>query len=130
MRTILAKWKAGATKEDLNLTWQTTELDEAFERLVDSFEDDKPHWPIDGLRDRTGLERTLVENLVLLRLDQDHRAVRAAGALRVRRAIEPLRELLRTNTGPTRGEIESIIETLSKLPGPSSAGHRVDVGQN
>lgn len=63
MRTILAKWKAGATKEDLNLTWQTTERDEAFERLVDSFEDDKPHWPIDGLRDRTGLERTLLETL-------------------------------------------------------------------
>jgi hypothetical protein len=114
MRTILARRKAGATTKDLNLTWRIPERDEAFDKLIDSFEDDTPHWPIDGLRDRTGPERALVENLVLLRLDQDHRAVRAAGALHVRRAVEPLRELLRTKTGPTREEIESIVETLSE----------------
>jgi hypothetical protein len=110
--TILAGWNAGATEEELGLTWHSSERDEHFERLVDSFEDNQPEWPIDGLRDRTGRERTLVENIVLLRLDKDHRAVRAARALGVRRAAEPLRELLNNTTEPVRTEIESIIEIL------------------
>jgi hypothetical protein len=112
LRTILTRWQAGATAEDLGLTWHVSERDEHVGRLVDSFEDDQPEWPVEGLRDRTGRERTLVENLVLLRLAEDQRAVRAARTLGVRRAAEPLRELLDTATGAARAEIESIIETL------------------
>jgi hypothetical protein len=115
LRTILRRWEAGATAEDLGLTWRwhIGERDEAVEQLVDCFEDDQPDWPIDGLVGRTGRERTLVENLVLLRLDKDHRAVRAAGALGVRRAVQPLQELLDTTTGPHRTEIQAVIASLS-----------------
>jgi Leucine-rich repeat (LRR) protein len=116
LRMILRRWEAGATAEDLGLTWRWRigERDEAVEQLVDCFEDDQPDWPIDGLAERTGRERTLVENLVLLRLDKDHRAVRAAGVLGVRRAVQPLQELLDTTTGPRRTEIEAVIAALRR----------------
>jgi Leucine-rich repeat (LRR) protein/HEAT repeat protein len=119
LRSVLTRWEAGATAEELDLAWHISERDEAFGQLVGCFEDDQPDWPIDGLRNRAGRERTLVENLVLLRLDQDRRAVRAAAALGVRRAVEPLRELLHTTTGPSRQEVEAVIEELTESPDES-----------
>lgn len=113
LRVLLDRWEAGATREELGLTWQLSERDEAFQRLIDNFESTRQDWPLDGLVDRTGRERVLLENLVLLRLAEDHRAVRAAAVLGVRRAVAPLRELVHLTSAPRRGEIESVIEELS-----------------
>jgi hypothetical protein len=51
---------------------------------------------------------------VLLRLHADRRALRAAGRLGVLRAIEPLRELLGSATGPAREEIQSVLDSLTR----------------
>jgi len=113
LRGILARIDAGETAEDLGLTWHADRKTEPLYSFVESLEGDEPDFPIAGLRDLTGRDRTLVENLVLLRLDKDRRAVRAAGALGVHRAIEPLRELLDKTEGHAHTEIEAVLENLT-----------------
>lgn len=113
LRTILARLDAGETAERLGLLWRADMRIKPLRRLVAALDRDTMNYPVDGLRDLTGRERTLVENLVLLRLHEDRRAVRAAGVLGVHRAIEPLRELHRTAEGHARTEIESVLATLT-----------------
>ncbi|WP_410667713.1 HEAT repeat domain-containing protein [Amycolatopsis sp. cmx-4-68] len=111
LRDVIARWEAGETAEDLGLTWRCGS--KAVHRFVDSIDSGKPDLDTRGLAAVTGRERTLVENLVLLRLHADRRAVRAAGTLRVRRAVEPLRELLASAEGPAKAEIEAVLATLT-----------------
>jgi hypothetical protein len=116
LRDVIARWEAGATVEDMGLTWHSDS--EAVLRLVDSIDSDEADLRTHGLEALTGRERTLVENLVLLRLHADRRAVRAAGTLGVHRAVEPLRELLTTAEGQhVRAEIESVLDTLTGRSG-------------
>jgi HEAT repeat protein len=111
LRQIVARWEAGETAEDLGLTWRCDS--KAVRRFVDSIDSAKPDLRTHEPATLTGRERTLVENLVLLRLHADRRAVRAAGTLEVRRAVEPLRELLATAEGHARAEIEDVLATLT-----------------
>jgi HEAT repeat protein len=113
LRAILARWEAGETAEQLGLTWHADMRTKPLRRFVDSFESTKADFPIEGLRELTGRERVLLENLVLLRLHADRRAVRAAGRLGVRRAIEPLRELLGSAKGHAREEIKAVLDSLT-----------------
>jgi HEAT repeat protein len=112
LREIVARWEAGETAEDLGLTWRCD--DKAVGRFIDSIDSAKPEFRTQGLEALTGRERTLAENLVLLRLHADRRAVRAAGTLGVRRAVGPLRELLATAEGHARVEIENVLATLTR----------------
>ncbi|WP_284740870.1 HEAT repeat domain-containing protein [Amycolatopsis sp. RTGN1] len=112
LREIVARWEAGETADDLGLTWRCDA--KAVRRFADSIDSAKPELRTHGLETLTGRERTLVENLVLLRLHADRRAVRAAGILDVRRAVEPLRELLATAEGHARAEIEDVLATLTR----------------
>ena len=82
-------------------------------RFIESADSGEADLRTDGLERVTGLERTAVENFVLQRLHEDRRAVRAAGTLRVHRAVEPLRELLASAGGAARAEIESVLATLT-----------------
>ncbi|WP_329044961.1 HEAT repeat domain-containing protein [Amycolatopsis sp. NBC_01488] len=109
LREIVTRWEAGEPSEDL--AWRCDS--EAVRRFVDSIDSAEPDLRTPGLETLTGRERTLVENLVLLRLHADRRAVRAAGTLGVHRAVEPLRELLATAEGPARTEIEAVLATLT-----------------
>ncbi|MFD1049328.1 hypothetical protein ACFQ1S_29210 [Kibdelosporangium lantanae] len=111
LRDIIARWEAGAAAEDLGLTWRSN--NKAIHKLVDSIDSAKPNLSTHGLDEVTGRERVHVENLVLLRLDTDRRAVRAAGTLLVYRAVEPLRELHATAEGHARAEIESVLDVLT-----------------
>lgn len=113
LSTILARLDAGETAEQLGLLWRVDRRITPLHRFRDAIDSDTPNYPVDGLQDLTGRERVLLENLVLLRLHADRRAVRAAGALGVHRAIEPLRELHRTAEGDARTEIESVLATLT-----------------
>lgn len=113
LREILARWDAGETAEDLGLTWRADMIDQPLRRFADSIDSGKADFSTDGLDALTGRERTLVENLVLLRLHADRRAVRAAGRLGVHRAVEPLRELLGSSEGHARAEIESVLDSLT-----------------
>ena len=112
LREIVARWEAGETADDLGLTWRCDT--KAVRRFADSIDSAKPELRTHGLETLTGRERTLVENLALLRLHADRRAVRAAGTLGVRRAVEPLRELLATAEGHARAEIEDVLATLTR----------------
>jgi hypothetical protein len=112
LREVIARWEAGETAEDLDLTWRST--NKATSRLIDSIDSDKANLSTHGLEALTGRERTVVENLVLMRLHADRRAVRAAATLRVYRAVEPLRELLASAEGHARTEIESVLDTLTR----------------
>lgn len=112
LREIIARWEAGETAEDMGLTWYCDS--DAVRRLVESIDSGKADLSTHGLEALTGRERTLVENLVLLRLHADRRAVRAAGTIGVRRAVEPLRELLGSAGGHARAEIESVLATLTR----------------
>ncbi|HWO67263.1 MAG TPA: HEAT repeat domain-containing protein [Umezawaea sp.] len=113
LREILAGWDAGESVEDLGLTWRADRGGEPLRRFVESLDSGKAEFAVDGLEALAGRERTLVENLVLLRLHADRRAVRAAGELGVRRAVGPLRELRRSAEGHARAEIESVLEGLA-----------------
>ncbi|MDF5754213.1 HEAT repeat domain-containing protein [Spongiactinospora sp. TRM90649] len=113
LRAILAGWADGRTAEDLGLTWHLDRGNRPLHRFIDAFESRRPEFPLEGLLDLTGRERTLLENLVLLRLHADRRAVRAAARLNVHRAIEPLRELLPSAKGPAREEIETVLAALT-----------------
>jgi HEAT repeat protein len=113
LRTILARLDAGETAAGLGLLWRADMRIKPLRRFIAAFDRDTLNYPVDGVRDLTGRERTLLENLVLLRLHADRRAVRAAGMLGVHRAIEPLRELHRTAEGHARTEIESVLATLT-----------------
>jgi len=116
LRDVIARWEAGETAEDMGLTWHSD--NKAIHRFVDSIDSDKADLHTHGLEALTGRERVLVENLVLLRLHADRRAVRAAGALDVHRAVDPLRELLTTAEGRhVRAEIESVLDTLTGRSG-------------
>jgi HEAT repeat protein len=116
LRDVIARWEAGETAEEMGLTWHSD--NKAIRRFVDSIDSDKADLRTHGLEALTGRERVLVENLVLLRLHTDRRAVRAAGTLGVHRAIEPLRELLTTAEGRhERTEIESVLDTLTGRSG-------------
>ncbi len=110
---ILARRDAGETAENLGLTWRADRDKGSLHRFIESIDRDTLNYPVEGLRELVGRERTLVENLILLRLDRDRRAVRAAGALRIGRAIEPLRELIRTAEGHARTEIQEVLDTLT-----------------
>ncbi|GAB3164147.1 hypothetical protein GCM10027258_85380 [Amycolatopsis stemonae] len=112
LREIVAQWEAGETAEDLGLTWRSQ--NKAVRRFADSIDSGRPDLRTHGLDEVTGRDRTLVENLVLLRLHADRRAVRAAGTLGVRRAVEPLRELLASAEGHARAEIESVLDVLTR----------------
>jgi hypothetical protein len=112
LREIVARWEAGETAEDLGLTWRCDHR--AVGRFIDSIDSAEPELRTPGLETLTGRERTLVENLVLLRLHADRRAVRAAGTLDVRRAVGPLRELLATAEGSARVEIEDVLASLTR----------------
>jgi HEAT repeat protein len=113
LRTILARLDAGETAEQLGLLWQTSTRSKPLRRFVAAFDRDTLNYPVHGLLDVTGRERTLVENFLLVWLHLDRRAVRAAGVLGVHRAIEPLRELHRTAEGHARTEIESVLAKLT-----------------
>jgi HEAT repeat protein len=131
LRAVLAAWKAGATAEDLGLTWQADREHKPLGRLIDDIDSTRTDFRLDGLRELTGRERILVDNLVLLRLHADRRAVRAAGRLGVRRAIEPLRELLGSAKGHAREEILSVLDSLTALGSAGSeefAGSRLWTG--
>lgn len=120
LRAILARIDAGDTAEMVGLTWQVDQSNEPLQRFLDtldtmdSTEDDyQEDYAIEGLEELTGQERTYVENLVLVRLPIERRAVRAAGRLGVRRAVEPLRELLRKTRGDGRREIQSALDSIA-----------------
>jgi HEAT repeat protein len=113
LRAVLARLDAGETAEQVGLLWRADMRVKPLRRLVDALDRDTTDYPVHGLEDLTGRERTLVENVVLLRLHEDRRAVRAAGVLGVHRAIEPLRELHRTAEGHARTEIESVLAKLT-----------------
>lgn len=113
LREILARWDAGESVEDLGLTWRADREATPLRRFVESVDSDRADFSVDGLEALTGRERTLVENLVLLRLHADRRAVRAAGRLGVSRAVEPLRELRGSAEGHALAEIESVVEGLT-----------------
>lgn len=114
LRGILTRLDAGETAEDLGLTWDADREAEPLYSFIESLESTEPDLAVAGLENLTGRERTLVENLVLLHLDRDHRAVRAAGRLSVHRAIEPLRELHESAEGDDRVEIEAMLATLTR----------------
>jgi len=116
LRDILARWDAGEPAERLGLTWSADTRGTPLRRFVADFDSDRADFRTEGLDALTGRERTLLENLVLLRLHADRRAVRAAGTLGVRRAVEPLRELLRSAQGHARAEIESVLDQLTRSP--------------
>lgn len=113
LRAILAAWDAGATAEDLGLTWEADRARKPLRQFIDDIDSTRADFRVDGLDGLTGRERVLVDNLVLLRLAADRRAVRAAGRLGVRRAIEPLRELLGSAKGHAREEILSVLDSLT-----------------
>jgi HEAT repeat protein len=114
LRAVLARWEAGETADELGLAWRASERNKPLRRFTDSLDSGRADFPVEAVMELTGRERIVVENLVLLRLHEDRRAVRAAGSLRVHRAVEPLRELLGSATGHARAEIESVLETLTR----------------
>jgi hypothetical protein len=115
LRAILARWEAGENAQELGLTWHAGDQAEPLRGFLESLGGDDEDYPLDGLRELTGRERTLVENLVLIRLDKDAQAVRAAAHLGVHRAIEPLRELLQRAQDHSRAEIRSTLDSLTSV---------------
>jgi HEAT repeat protein len=113
LREILARIDAGETAADLGLMSRVDRDEEPLYSFYQSIEGDEPDFPIAGLLGLPAPALLLVHNSILLRLDKDPRAVRAAGRVGVRRAIEPLREMLRSATGDERADIEAALAILT-----------------
>lgn len=117
LQSILTRSGAGETPERLGLTWRADDETEPLKSFVASLHDDSPPWAhdyaIDALTSLTGRERGWVEDTLLSFLPRDRRAVRAVGRLRVRRAIEPLREM-RPSDDPTVAAAAAALRQLTE----------------
>jgi HEAT repeat protein len=120
LRAVLARAVAGETPQRLGLTWHADERTEPVKSFADSLEGDAPEWAedfaLDGVTALTGRDRKWVEDMLLNYLPRDPRAVRAVAHLGIRRAIEPLRELLPIADDAMAVEIQAALHRLAGDP--------------
>ncbi|TDD05263.1 hypothetical protein E1292_17550 [Nonomuraea deserti] len=113
LRAIPAGWEAGRTRRGGVADPAHRPAHRPLRQFIENIDSTRADLRVEGLRKLTWQGSVLVENLVLLRLHADRRAVRAAGRPEVRRAIEPLGELLGTTTGHAREEILTVLLSLT-----------------
>ena len=122
LRTVVARTAAGDTPRQLGLTWQADDQTEPVRTFIDSIHNHHPPWAqsyaIDGLAALPGPGPRWVEDMLLGLLHRDPRAAHAAATLHLRRAIEPLRELLRTAEGDIAAHATAALRQLTDRDTP------------
>jgi HEAT repeat protein len=115
--SVLERRAAGETPEQLGLTEPIDVESELFRGFVASLRDDPTNqaedYDLTGLAELSGRERKWVEDMLLNYLPRDPRAIRAVARFGVRRAIEPLREMLPTADPATATQIEAALRHLT-----------------
>jgi hypothetical protein len=137
LRELLARWAAGDSRRQLGLAWRADRKAGPLKDFVRAVFGGGPaeesrryqelkasgvppqDWPrhlrefdYARLAGLTGRERTWLEDVLLSRLHHDPDAVRAVALLGVRRAIEPLRELLPVTRTVPATDVEAALRQL------------------
>jgi hypothetical protein len=117
LHEIFARLAAGQTPQRVGLTLRADTDAEPLVSFMTTFREELPQaeYPVAELTGLTGWDRLFVENLLLRRLSSERRAVRAVARLRVRRAIEPLHELVPADNAAT-AEIAETLRVLGTDP--------------
>lgn len=93
LRELIDRWTAGGARRELGLAWRADGEEGPLRDFVHSLYDES-HFDYARLSGLTGQERKWVEDVLLSELHHDPEAVHAVAFLGIRRAIQPLRELL------------------------------------
>ncbi len=116
LHNLSTRLSAGASPDELHLTWQADINSEPFAAFVASLGSTAPPWieafALDAILPITGYPRRWAEDCLWHFLLLDPRAARALASLGVTRALEPLREALPRASGETAA-ITAAIETLT-----------------
>jgi len=111
LRELLDQWTAGQPRRRLGLAWRA---DSREGPLVDFLRGVYGESPFDygRLTGLTGRDRKWVEDVLLSELHHAPDAVRAVALLGVRRAVQPLRELLAVTENVPAADIEAALRRL------------------
>lgn len=114
---IFAGYAAGASAEALGLTWRADERVEPLRSFTASLRSAAPPWQhayaLAGVAELPERERRWVEDCLWHWLPSDPRAARALAHLRVRRAVQPLREALALAPPEVAAAIEEALRQLA-----------------
>lgn len=121
LRELLDRWTAGQSRRQLGLTWRADSEEGPLRDFVRHVYGDSPaadmrqagrRFDYARLAGLTGRERKWVEDVLLSELHHDPDVVRAVALLGVRRAVQPLRELLPVTENVPVADIETALRQL------------------
>lgn len=114
LRELLDRWAAGASRRQLRLSWRADGEEGPLRDFVRTVYDGQAtrHFDYARLAELTGGERKWLEDVLLSELHHDPEAVRAVALLGIRRAIQPLRELLPITEHVPAEDIETALHWL------------------
>jgi hypothetical protein len=117
LHDLSTRLAAGASPDELHLTWRADINREPFAGFVASLGSTEPPWieafALDAILPITGYPRRWAEDCLWHFLLLDPRAACALATLGVTRGLEPLREALPRASGETAAAIIAAIETLT-----------------
>jgi hypothetical protein len=97
LRELLDRWTGGQSRQQLGLTWRADSEEGPLWDFVRSVYGESPaagRFDYARLAGLTGWERKWIEDVLLSELHHEPDAVEAVALLGIRRAVQPLRELL------------------------------------
>jgi HEAT repeat protein len=111
LRELFAKWAAGRPRRELGLVWRADSEEGPLGDFVRGIygESQFDYTLLAGLSDQ---DRKWVEDVLLSELHHDPDAVRAVAILGIRRAVQPLRELLPVTEHVPAADIELALRQL------------------
>jgi len=111
LRELLVKWAAGRPRRELGLVWRADSEEGPLRDFVRGVygESQFDYTLLTGLSDR---DHKWVEDVLLSELHHDPEAVRAVAILGIRRAVQPLRELLPVTEHVPAADIELALRQL------------------
>jgi hypothetical protein len=118
LRELLDRWMARRIRRELGLSWRADNEEGPLGDFVRSIYGES-HFDYARLAGLTGRDRKWVEDVLLSELHHDPKAVQAVALLGVRRAVQPLRELLPITENVPVADIET---ALRKLRSDASGG--------
>lgn len=115
LRQLFDRLAAGETPEQLGLTWSADRGSPPLRDFVSYLDGSHPRvrYPYEELAGLAGQERRWVEDVLLSQLPSSIEDVRAVALLGIRRAVEPLRELIPIAEYLPVGEIEAALDQLT-----------------
>jgi hypothetical protein len=112
LRDLIARWTTGRPRRELGLAWRADSTEGPLKDFVRSVYGATGGFDYARLGELTGHDRKWVEDVLLSELHQDPDAVGAVALLGIRRAVQPLRELLPITDKVPAADIEIALRRL------------------